>query len=81
MFRATKFRSEICAFILAVVLGSALLPFAAYSSTCTGSDPCNACKIANTASIARRMGENAEFVGKELTFNMPSTDFCKETRS
>ena len=58
MFTATKFRAEICAFILAAILGSALLPFATYSSTCTGSDPCNACKIANTASIARRMAES-----------------------
>jgi hypothetical protein len=32
------------AFLFVLLLGAALLPLASYSSTCTGSDPCNACK-------------------------------------
>ena len=30
--------------LLILLSGVSLFPFVAYSSTCTGSDPCNACK-------------------------------------
>ena len=39
-----NYRIPAFALLLALLLGSALLPLASYSSTCTGADPCHACK-------------------------------------
>jgi hypothetical protein len=44
MLRFRKSRSSIFSLLLVITLGGVLLPLASYSSTCTGSDPCNACK-------------------------------------
>jgi len=43
MFRNKNFRFPLLALAATLILAS-LIPFATYSSTCTGSDPCNACK-------------------------------------
>ena len=48
---------------LAVAASLSGLPNPSYlNATCTGSDPCNACKNASTASVARKKGVAVEFV-------------------
>jgi hypothetical protein len=44
MSNPKNYRIPSFAFLLTLLLVSALLPLAAYSSTCTGADPCHACK-------------------------------------
>jgi len=44
MSREMKSRLPRFAVLFILVVGGFLLPLTSYSSTCTGSDPCNACK-------------------------------------
>jgi hypothetical protein len=54
----TKPRLSILSFTLTLSLAAiALLPLGSYSSTCSGSDPCNACKNCRYCQHCAKQGE------------------------